>query len=147
MTEETHEPRVIGSERNGLDVITTNSELSQVINNNAGRVKVVDYIGWCGGAGTGIIGCGYTPGWGIVVVRFSGAAAEGKLWAHEYGHNTGMGHNPNGLFIMYASYSAQNTRVSGFECGLLRFKGSVFSARRNESAGMPHRFAYRCTPA
>jgi hypothetical protein len=108
--------RSFGTPGDGLDVITTSSELNAVINNPIARVKIVDYIGWCGGPGSGIIGCGYTPGFGMVVVRMSSAANEGKLWAHELGHNTGMGHNPVPGFIMFASFSAGNTKLNSSEC-------------------------------
>jgi hypothetical protein len=108
--------RTIGTPGDGLDVITTSSELNAVINNSTARVKVVDYIGWCGSPGSNIIGCGYTPGNGMVVVRMSTAANEGKLWAHELGHNTGLNHNPSTGFIMYHSFSVGNTKLSSYEC-------------------------------
>jgi hypothetical protein len=100
-----------------LDVINTSSELNQVFANNSGRVKVVDYIGWCGGGGTGILGCGETPGNSLAVVRMSNKYEEGILWAHEYGHNSGLGHNATVGFVMYGGLLAANSRLAGFECG------------------------------
>jgi len=108
--------RSFGVPGDGLDVITTSAELSAVINNPISRVKVVDYIGWCGGPGSGIIGCGYTPGHGMVVVRMSSAHDEGLLWAHELGHNTGLPHNSTPGFIMFASFSSGASKLSSYEC-------------------------------
>ena len=51
-----------------------------------------------------------------VVVRVSGAPLEGKLWAHEFGHNTGLGHNPSNLFIMTGGLGPGNTKLSSSEC-------------------------------
>ena len=116
-----------GTPGDGLDVITTASELNQVIIGGA-RAKVVDYIGWCGGPGANIIGCGLTPGRGFVVVRVSGAALEGKLWAHEFGHNTGLGHNPSPLFVMTGGLSAGNTKVSSSECVRYHFPSGAAQA-------------------
>jgi hypothetical protein len=55
---------------------------------------------------------------GIVVERLSGDSAfiEGLLWVHEFGHNTGLGHNASGGFVMSGSLSSGNTRLSGTEC-------------------------------
>ena len=108
--------RSFGTPGDGLDVITTSSELNAVINNPISRVKIVDYIGYCGGPGSGIIGCAKTPGNGMVVVRMSSAPDEGKLWAHELGHNTGLGHNSTPQFLMYAYFSAANTKLNSSEC-------------------------------
>lgn len=105
-----------GSPGDGLDVIESSSEISSALSDNTARVKVVDVIGWCSGPGSNIIGCGNTPGDGIVVVRLSNAFSEGLLWAHEFGHNTGLGHNGSSGFIMSASLSGSNTRLSASEC-------------------------------
>jgi hypothetical protein len=136
--------KVFGTPGDGLDVITTSSELNSVINNPTARVKVVDYIGYCGGAGTNIIGCGETPGNGMVVVRMSGVADEGKLWAHELGHNTGLGHNPSSGFIMYGTLLGGNTRLTSSECnsyhnpsGLAQIpKTAIGSCHDNDDDGL-----------
>ena len=109
--------KVFGVNGDGKDVITTNSELSAVMSLSLARIKVVDYVGYCGGPGTNIIGCGLTPGNGIVLVRVSGAFMEGLLWTHEYGHNMGLGHNSNDTgWIMSPGLSPGNTRVNSSEC-------------------------------
>ena len=107
---------VFGSPGDGLDVITTGGELNAVMANPVARVKVVDYIGYCGGPGPNIIGCGETPGNSLVLIRVNGQGNEGKLWIHEFGHNTGLGHNPTFGFIMYGSLSTANTKLNGLEC-------------------------------
>lgn len=105
-----------GNPGDGLDVITTNGEIVTVLNNPSARFKVVNYIGYCSGPGGNIIGCGWTPGNGIAVVRLSSTSNEGKLWAHELGHNTGLPHNAANGFIMYGSLSPINVRVNSTEC-------------------------------
>jgi hypothetical protein len=100
----------------GKDIITSSTEMNQVIALGIARIKVVDLITWCGGNGANIIGCGFTPGKGIVLVRIGGTANEGKLWSHEFGHNTGLGHNPTFGYIMYGSLSSANTKLTSSEC-------------------------------
>lgn len=107
---------LFGTPGDGMDVITSNSEVIVVMYLSVARVKVVDYIGYCSGPGTNIIGCSLTPGNGMVVVRISGPGDEGKLWAHEFGHNIGLGHNPSIPFIMYAGLTGAQTRLTSFEC-------------------------------
>lgn len=80
-----------------------------------GNVKVVTAINWCGSIGVGIIGCGSTPGTSLAVVRYS-VGIEGLLWAHEYGHNKGLPHNPDANFIMYSSIGTTHRRVTAAEC-------------------------------
>ena len=111
------EPGVeFGNPGDGLDVITSGGELNAVMGNNIARIKVVDYIGYCGGPGANILGCGETPGNSLIVVRMSSTANEGKLWVHEFGHNVGLGHNPTFGFIMYGGFSASNNKLTSFEC-------------------------------
>lgn len=105
-----------GSNGDGLDVITSSFEMSQALNNNSARIKVVDSISWCSGSGSNIIGCGNTPGDGIVLVRLSSPILEGMLWIHEYGHNTGLGHNPQAAHVMSAGLAGNNVRVTASEC-------------------------------
>jgi len=119
---------VFGTNGDGLDVITTSGELNAVIGQSVARVKVVDYIGWCGSPGSNIIGCGFTPGKGMVVVRISGSANEGKLWAHEFGHNTGLGHNPSSGYIMSGGLSAGNTKLTQSECNKYHFPSGAAQA-------------------
>jgi hypothetical protein len=112
---------LFGTPGDGRDTINNATELNFVINNPTARIKVVDYIGYCGGPGANIIGCGLTPGNGIAVVRMGTRADEGKLWAHEFGHNTGLQHNSTPLFLMYFSFSSSNTKLSFFECNRFHF--------------------------
>jgi hypothetical protein len=110
-----------GTATDGLDIVDTNTELNAVLNNSAGRFKVVRAINYCGGAGTNIIGCGWIGGWGVAVVRYgSDADTEGELWMHEYGHNVGLNHNTDRRYLMYGTLysgsSADNVAVTATEC-------------------------------
>jgi hypothetical protein len=119
---------LFGNPGDGLDVITSNSEVTVVLFISIARVKVVNYIGYCSGPGTNIIGCSLTPGDGMVVVRMSSFQDEGILWAHEFGHNTGLGHNPSLPFIMYAGYTGGQTRLTGGECSTFHYPSSAADA-------------------
>jgi hypothetical protein len=108
-----------GTADDGLDVIDSEAELNSVLGNRAGRVKVVRQINECGGPGSNIIGCAYTPGGSIAVARVTwDQANEGLVWVHEYGHNTGLGHNStSNFYLMYASSSVgRNTGLTQAEC-------------------------------
>lgn len=108
-----------GSTGDGLDRIDDANELTTVLNLFLARVKVVRSISHCGGPGTNIIGCGETPGNGIAVVRFT--TAEGTLWLHEYGHNTGLGHNSDARYVMHGSLSAALNGMTQAECNSFHF--------------------------
>ena len=81
-----------------------------------GNVKVVDDVNWCANQfNSSYIGCGQTPGTSFITERFT-TSLEGILWAHEYGHNTGLGHNSSSNFVMFRSIGASRERVTGGEC-------------------------------
>lgn len=106
-----------GTPGDGLDTIDDVTELSTALSDPSGRMKVVRAINWCGGAGTNIIGCGYTPGYGAAVVRWSGnLGGEAVVWAHEYGHNTGMVHATSSRDIMSPSTDGTDDGLSQSEC-------------------------------
>lgn len=106
-----------GSPGDGLDTIDDESDLTQALASNRGkRVKVVRLISWCGEPGINIIGCAYTPGNGMAVVRNNSIDVEGALWVHEYGHNAGLFHNPDIRFIMAATANGRNNGLSESEC-------------------------------
>jgi hypothetical protein len=87
-----------GAAGDGRDAIDNQTELTAVLDVQAARIKVVRVINYCAGPGTNIIGCSYTPGFGMAVVRTS--ASEGVLWLHEYGHNAGLGHVSDSRNVM-----------------------------------------------
>ncbi|MBD3868983.1 MAG: hypothetical protein IFK94_12725 [Acidobacteria bacterium] len=108
-----------GASDDGLDIIDSEDELDAVLGDRTGRVKVVRQINECGGPGSNIIGCAYTPGGSITVARVTwNATNEGLVWVHEYGHNTGLGHNSiSNDYLMFASSSAgKNNGLTQVEC-------------------------------
>ncbi len=108
--------QLFGSAGDGLDIIDNNTELTTVLNNGVARVKVVRVINYCSGPGTNIIGCSYSPGAGMSVVRLS-STSEGLLWLHEYGHNVGISsHNPGSNYVMHAGLTSGAIGLSQSEC-------------------------------
>ncbi|MDQ7007791.1 MAG: thrombospondin type 3 repeat-containing protein [Acidobacteriota bacterium] len=108
--------RSFGSTGDGLDVIDDSAELNAVLNDSVARAKVVRAINWCGGPGFNIIGCAWTPGNGLAVVRTSGFGTEAVLWIHEYGHNTGLPHANDSRQIMYGTDNGANRGLVQAEC-------------------------------
>jgi hypothetical protein len=105
-----------GSISDGLDIIDNNTELTSVLNNSTARVHVVRAINFCGSTGSNIIGCAWVGGNGMSLVRLTTVSTEGILWLHEYGHNTGLGHNADSRYIMYGTLHGGNNAVSPAEC-------------------------------
>ena len=108
-----------GSPGDGLDVIDDEAEFYAVINHTAGRVKIVRLINYCAGSapGSNMLGCSWIAGNGIVLVRSGSVEDEGALWAHEFGHNAGLGHNPDSNYIMHACQCGGNRGLTQAECG------------------------------
>jgi hypothetical protein len=104
-----------GTPGDGLDIVDDGPESDAVMFDPVGRVKVVRAINWCGGPGTGILGCAVVPGNGMVVIRL-GVSDEGLLWAHEYGHNAGLGHTLNPSEIMFFAFISTSNGVAQFQC-------------------------------
>ena len=106
-----------GSSADGLASIDSSGELNTVLNTAGGRVKIVNAINYCGGAGTNIIGCSWTPGNGMAVVRLTSLGVEAVLWLHEYGHNNGLNHeNNDSRVIMYGTDNGLNDGIRPGDC-------------------------------
>ncbi len=100
--------------------INTSAEL-QAIFGLAGNVKVVDDVDFCEGRfNTSFIGCGRISNNSFITERFT-ASLEGILWAHEYGHNTGLRHrDTTNNNVMFRSIGANRTRINQTECNSFR---------------------------
>ncbi|HED33887.1 MAG TPA: hypothetical protein ENJ08_06670, partial [Gammaproteobacteria bacterium] len=100
--------------------LDTAAELSAVFN-LAGNVKVVDDVNYCAGQfNTSYIGCGQRPGTSFITERFT-SSQEGILWAHEYGHNTGLPHRDTSTKnVMYFSIGSDRQRINQTECDSYR---------------------------
>jgi hypothetical protein len=108
--------QVFGVAGDGLDSIDDASELVSVLDDSAARVKVVRLINYCSGPGSNIIGCAWIGGNGMALVRFGNRTDEGALWAHEYGHNVGLSHNPDSDYFMYFCLCGDNRGLTQTEC-------------------------------
>lgn len=117
-----------GTSNDGLDVIDDSTELNAVLNGSVARVKVVRLINYCGGPGSNIIGCAWVGGNGIALVRRSNLGSEAVLWAHEYGHNTGLSHNSDSRYIMHGVDYGTNHAMSPSECDRFHAPSSAASA-------------------
>jgi hypothetical protein len=125
-----------GTPGDGLDVIDDGPEMAAVMNDSTARVKVIRAINYCAGAGTNIIGCAWSPGNGMAVVRMSGVGHEAVLWIHEYGHNAGLNHSPNGIgYIMYMTNYGTNDNLTQSECDTLHSPHS-FSGMTPQQTGI-----------
>jgi predicted alpha/beta hydrolase len=81
-----------------------------------GHIKVVNQINWCSTLRPNLIGCAPTPGNSLAVVRFT-RRQEGILWAHEFGHNKGLGHrNDDPNAVMNGTIGPTRRRVNAGEC-------------------------------
>ncbi|RLC15589.1 MAG: hypothetical protein DRH93_19575 [Deltaproteobacteria bacterium] len=113
-----------GSASDGLDIITTQAELTSVFNVTSHRIKVVDAVDYCaGGYNTSIIGCGRCNATGFILEDWVG----GNVYVHEYGHNVmGCGHrNDCSNNIMNAVSIGTNNSVNATECS--GFGGSAYT--------------------
>jgi hypothetical protein len=120
-----------GNSGDGLDAVNTLEESTAVLNNNSARVKIVRVINYCGGPGTNIIGCAYTPGDSMMLVPVASLNSAAILWIHEYGHNLGLVHVDDVTAIMYESNTGNNDVMSQPECDA--FHSPVFQARADSS--------------
>jgi hypothetical protein len=90
-----------------------------------GHIKAVNQINWCGGLIPNVIGCAPVPGNSLAIVRFT-ASLEGILWAHEFGHNKGLGHrNDDANAVMNGTITSTRRRVTAAECTSFRAQPAV----------------------
>jgi hypothetical protein len=84
-----------------------------------GYVKVVDSISWCGSGGPNIIGCSYTPGNCVVVVRYN-PSLEWLLWMHEYSHSKGLNHQTTDTALMNPTIDAAHNSLFSSDCAIVQ---------------------------
>ena len=105
-----------GSSSDGLNEITTESELNQVFAVAGARVKFVSSLSYCGNLNPSIIGCAQTPGNSIILeTGWSGSS----LFVHEFGHNVGLNHRDscaNNLMSSSTCQSCPDNVVNQAEC-------------------------------
>lgn len=96
--------------------IVDNATLTTVLREPA-FVKMVTAIGYCGNQPASYAGCAYTPGRSIAVVHpIQPASAAGSVWAHEFGHSTGLNHRAGARLLMNPSVGDEFTYISTAEC-------------------------------
>lgn len=105
-----------GTPGDGLDIVDNLSEQIAVQQVSTARVKIVRVINFCGAPGMNFTGCSGVSGNFMMLERQSNLTSEAILWAHEYGHNVGLNHNPDSQYIMYATLTGGNNGLSAAEC-------------------------------
>jgi hypothetical protein len=90
----------VGTFSNAPNVITNESDLEAVHQVNA-DVKVVQDIQWCKTEGSSFIGCSWRrTGPKTMIVTQNLPATPQILWAHEFGHTTGLQHRNGANALM-----------------------------------------------
>lgn len=73
-----------------------------------------------GELGSTILGCtGSAYDW-MAITRPTNKVEAGILWAHEYGHFSGLNHRNEKCWLMNKSYDPQNTLISAGDCSAIR---------------------------
>jgi hypothetical protein len=103
----------------GNGIISSQADYNQIRALATGqRVMMVNQILFCGGKtpspGFIFIGCADRPGTCMILVRTT-EANEPVLWAHEFGHNCGLGHRDVESAVMNGTVGPTHTRINGAE--------------------------------
>jgi hypothetical protein len=106
----------------GNGTINNGTEFNNV-NQLDGHVKIVNQINWCGNINPSFIGCAPVPGTSFIAERFT-ADMEGILWAHEFGHNKGLGHRNETFALMRGIINVNNRRITCWECDAFKNTGA-----------------------
>ena len=73
----------------------------------------------------------------MVLVRMSDLEQESKLWAHEYGHNTGLNHSSDDRYIMFGTLyqdTIHNVGLTQAECNTFHSPSSSTQASLKDCA-------------
>ena len=122
-----HTPKIIKTKAHRDAVHRENSD-----------IKVVEAIHYCRGSlGKDFNGCAWPPQAGgrpvsIIVVRPENTRGFSHiLWAHEFGHRTGLRHRNDPLALMTCGPGKDQAKVSRDECGCL-LRGPERRCRRSD---------------
>jgi hypothetical protein len=99
----------------GVAAINTQAEFFNIIN-QAGDVKVVGAINWCGEIIPNVLGCSPLGGSSIAVVGSIPASIKGIVWAHEYGHSVGLNHREASGAVMNSYLATNHKVITELEC-------------------------------
>lgn len=105
-----------GTTGDGLDVLTSEAELTSVFNVATHHTKVVTSASNCCGVTGGILGCAKTTSRNIVMV----IGAPGDVWAHEFGHTKGLAHNNTCAQLIMHATNLNTNAVTSAECTSFR---------------------------
>lgn len=105
-----------GTAGDGLDVLTSEAELTSVFNVATHHTKVVTSASNCCGVTGGILGCAKTTSRNIVMV----IGAPGDVWAHEFGHTKGLAHNNSCAQLIMHATNLNTNAVTSAECTSFR---------------------------
>ncbi len=99
---------------NAPATINSDSQLEKVFAEPA-FIKVVKAINWCDGAGS-VDGCTTNNSRTMIVVARAPGPETAVLWAHEFGHATGLNHRAGDRLVMNPTFDGTYRFINDTEC-------------------------------